>query len=110
MAREEREVDQLVDATHDRTPGSPDKTDDRYEALVFMDAWLGPRRNEARRLPGCDVNRLRQEMTFGKVVDPPERPLVTYSSVRIAVERVEPGWGSRARQVASRIESQVVGS
>ncbi len=34
-----REVDQLVDAIHDRTPGYANlKTNDRYQALVFMGA------------------------------------------------------------------------
>ena len=64
-----REVDQLVDAIHGRTPGYTNlKTNDRYEALVFMGAWLGPRWNEAIGLRRCDLNPLRQEITFGKVV------------------------------------------
>ena len=64
-----REVDQLVDAIHDRTPGYTNlKTNDRYEALVFMGAWLGPRWNEAIGVRRCDLNPLRQEITFGKVV------------------------------------------
>ena len=38
------EVDRLVDAIADRSPGYASlKTNDRYEALVFMGAWLGPR-------------------------------------------------------------------
>jgi integrase len=64
-----REVDQLIEAIHDRTPGYGGlKTNDRYEALVFMGAWLGPRWNEAIGLRRCDVNPLRREITFGKVV------------------------------------------
>ena len=64
-----REVDQLVEAIHDRTPGYESlKTNDRYEALVFMGAWLGPRWNEAIGLRRCDLNPLRHEVTFGKVV------------------------------------------
>ena len=38
------EVDRLVDAMADRSPGYASlKTNDRYEALVLMGAWLGPR-------------------------------------------------------------------
>ena len=33
-----------------------------------MGAWLGPRWNEAIGLRRCDLNPLRQEVTFGKVV------------------------------------------
>ena len=64
-----REVDRLVEVIHDRTPGYESlKTNDRYEALVFMGAWLGPRWNEAIGLRRCDLNPLRHEVTFGKVV------------------------------------------
>ena len=63
------EVDLLVDGMHD-----PDgdyaslRTNHRYRALVFTGAWLGPRWNEAIGLRLCDVNALRREITFGRVV------------------------------------------
>ena len=77
-----REVDQLVEAIHDRTPGYESlKTNDRYEALVFMGAWLGPRWNEAIGLRRCDLNPLRHEVTFGKVV-------VNQNGSRTYVERL----------------------
>ena len=64
-----REVDRLVDAITDRSPGYASlKTNDRYEALVFMGAWLGPRWNEAIGLRRCDLNPLRHELTIGRVV------------------------------------------
>ena len=44
------------------------RTNERYQALVFMGAWLGPRWNEAIGLRICDINPLRQELTFGRVV------------------------------------------
>lgn len=63
------EVDRLVEAVEDRTPGYAGlKTNGRYQALVFMGAWLGPRWNEAIGLRRCDVNPLRSEITLGKVV------------------------------------------
>lgn len=64
-----REVDRLVEGIQDRGPGYAGlKTNDRYEALVFMGAWLGPRLNEAIGLRRCDPNPLRQEITIGRVV------------------------------------------
>lgn len=64
-----REVDRLVDAVVDRSPGYTGlKTNGRYEALVFLGAWIGPRWNEAIGLRRCDINPLRQEMTIGRVV------------------------------------------
>ncbi len=44
------------------------RTNDRYRALVFMGAWLGPRWNEAIGLRVCDLNPLRREVTFGRIV------------------------------------------
>lgn len=44
------------------------RTNRRYQALVFMGAWLGPRWNEAIGLRVCDINPLRKELTFGRVV------------------------------------------
>jgi integrase len=63
------EVDRLVAAIAD--PGekySSLRTNDRYAALVFMGAWLGPRWNEAVGLRICDLNMLRREVTFGRLV------------------------------------------
>lgn len=76
------EVDQLVAGIQDRTPGYAGlKTNGRYEALVFMGAWLGPRWNEAIGLRRCDINPLRHEITFGKVV-------VNQNGSRTFVERL----------------------
>ena len=44
------------------------RTNGRYAALVFMGAWLGPRWNEAIGLRICDLDLLRREATFGRVV------------------------------------------
>ena len=44
------------------------RTNARYAALVFMGAWLGPRWNEAIGLRICDLDLLRREVTFGRVV------------------------------------------
>jgi len=44
------------------------RTNGRYSALVFMGRWLGPRWNEAIGLRVCDINPLRKELTFGRVV------------------------------------------
>jgi integrase len=63
------EVDRLVDAL--REPGEKYaslRTGPRYAALVFMGAWLGPRWNEALGIRLCDLNPLRKEITFGRIV------------------------------------------
>jgi integrase len=44
------------------------RTNDRYTALVMMGCWLGPRWNEAIGVRVCDLNPLRKEMAFGRVV------------------------------------------
>src|SRR4051812_16864412 len=63
------EVDRLVAALYDTTTSYAGlRTNHRYQALVFMGAWLGPRWNEAIGLRICDVNPLRHELTFGRVV------------------------------------------
>ncbi len=63
------EVDRLVAAiTDDDPPYAGLKTNGRYRALVFMGAWLGPRWNEAIGLRPCDLNPLRHELTFGRIV------------------------------------------
>ncbi len=63
------EVDRLVTALADPNPTYARlRTNDRYQALVFMGAWLGPRWNEAIGLRLCDVNPLRREFTFGRQV------------------------------------------
>ena len=55
-----QEVDRLVAAIVDPDPRyAALKTNGRYEALVFMGAWLGPRWNEAIGLRVCDINPLR---------------------------------------------------
>jgi integrase len=63
------EVDRLVAAIAD--PGekySSLRTNARYAALVFMGCWLGPRWNEAIGLRICDLDLLRREATFGRLV------------------------------------------
>jgi hypothetical protein len=47
-----------------------------------MGAWLGPRWNEAIGLRRCDLDPLRHEVTFGKVVVERLRPLHQRSSGR----------------------------
>jgi len=44
------------------------RTNGRYAALVFMGAWLGPRWNEAIGLRICDLDMLRREVAFGRLV------------------------------------------
>jgi hypothetical protein len=44
------------------------KTNGRYRALLFMGCWLGPRWNEAIGLRVCDINPLRKELSFGRIV------------------------------------------
>ncbi|HTW21370.1 MAG TPA: site-specific integrase [Mycobacteriales bacterium] len=63
------ELDRLVAAVAD--PGekySGLRTNARYAAVVFMGGWLGPRWNEAIGLRVCDINPLRRELTFGRIV------------------------------------------
>lgn len=63
------EVDRLVAALHDDLSSyAALRTNHRYQALVFMGAWLGPRWNEAIGLRICDVNPLRREVVFGRQV------------------------------------------
>lgn len=63
------EVDRLVDAVVDPDPRyTALKTNLRYRALLFMGCWLGPRWNEAIGLRLCDINPLRKELTFGRIV------------------------------------------
>lgn len=63
------EVDRLVVAMHDDSSSYARlRTNHRYQALVFMGAWLGPRWNEAIGIRICDVNPLRREVVFGRQV------------------------------------------
>jgi len=63
------EIDLLVACLHDNSERYARlRTNDRYEALVFMGSWLGPRWNEAIGLRICDINVLRREITFGRQV------------------------------------------
>lgn len=63
------EVDQLVAALADVGEKYQSlRTNGRYAALVFMGAWLGPRWNEAIGLRICDLDMLRREVTFGRLV------------------------------------------
>jgi integrase len=63
------ELDRLVAAISDvGEKYSGLRTNGRYAALVYMGGWLGPRWNEAIGLRVCDINALRKELTFGRVV------------------------------------------
>ncbi|HET6818878.1 MAG TPA: tyrosine-type recombinase/integrase [Mycobacteriales bacterium] len=63
------EVDRLVAALADvGEKYSSLRTNGRYSALVFMGAWLGPRWNEAIGVRICDLDMLRREVTFGRLV------------------------------------------
>ena len=63
------EVDRLIAALADQGEKYQSlRTNGRYAALVFMGAWLGPRWNEAIGLRICDVEFLRGEVTFGRLV------------------------------------------
>ena len=51
------ELDRLVTPLHDDTAKyAALRTNDRYQALVFMGGWLGPRWNEAIGLRLCDIH------------------------------------------------------
>jgi integrase len=63
------EVFRLVAAVPDPDPTyAALRTSDRYQALVMMGCWLGPRWNEAIGVRRCDLNPLRKEIVFGRVV------------------------------------------
>jgi integrase len=63
------EVDRLVDGLRDPEAKYQGlRTNGRYQALVFVGAWLGPRWNEAIGLRMCDIDFLRREITFGRQV------------------------------------------
>jgi len=63
------EVRCLVESVADTTPGYESlKTNRRYTALILMGCWLGPRWNEAIGVRVCDLNPLRKEISFGRVV------------------------------------------
>jgi len=63
------EVARLVDAVPDPRPDyAALRTSGRYQALVLMGCWLGPRWNEAIGVRVCDLNPLRQEVVFGRYV------------------------------------------
>jgi integrase len=62
-------VNRLVASVVDTDPRYAGiKTNGRYSALLLMGCWLGPRWNEAIGLRVCDVNPLRQEVVFGRIV------------------------------------------
>ena len=63
------EVVRLVNAVEDTSPGYAGlKTNDRYRAMIVIGCWLGPRWNEALGVRVCDVNPLKKEITFGRIV------------------------------------------
>jgi integrase len=63
------EVRGLVAAMIDDNPTYQGlRTNARYQAMILAGCWLGPRWNEIVRVRVCDVNPLRQEIVFGRVV------------------------------------------
>ncbi len=63
------EVVRLSEAVADTSPGYEGlKTNDRYRAMILIGCWLGPRWNEVLGVRVCDVNPLKKEITFGRVV------------------------------------------
>jgi integrase len=63
------EVVRLCQAVADASPGYEGlKTNERYRAMILIGCWLGPRWNEALGIRVCDVNPLKKEITFGRVV------------------------------------------
>lgn len=63
------EVRRLIACVVDSQPGySSLKTNGRYTALISMGCWLGPRWNEAIGVRVCDLNPMRSEISFGRVV------------------------------------------
>ena len=62
------EVDRLAGFVDEEVRYATLRTNHRYQALVFMRTWLGPRWNEAIGLRVCDLNPLRKEVTFGRIV------------------------------------------
>jgi integrase len=63
------EVRLLVSSVVDSRPAYASlKTNGRYRALIMMGCWLGPRWNEAIGLRVCDLNPMRNEVSFGRVV------------------------------------------
>jgi integrase len=63
------EVVRLSEAVADASPGYEGlKTNERYRAMILIGCWLGPRWNEALGIRVCDVNPLKKEITFGRVV------------------------------------------
>jgi integrase len=67
LTREEAE--RLVAAVPDPdTSYASLRTTRRYQAMILMGCWLAPRFNEALGVRVCDLNPLRGEMVFGRVV------------------------------------------
>lgn len=63
------ETKALVEAVVDPDPAyAALRTNGRYTALLLLACWCGPRWNEAIGVRLCDVNPLRKEITFGRVV------------------------------------------
>jgi integrase len=63
------EAMRLVDALADPEPSYAGlRTNVRYQAMILTGCWLGPRWNEILGVRVCDVNPLRQEIVFGRVV------------------------------------------
>jgi integrase len=63
------ETKALVDGVVDPDPRyAALRTNGRYIALLLLACWCGPRWNEAIGVRLCDVNPLRKEITFGRIV------------------------------------------
>jgi integrase len=63
------EVRRLVEAVPDPDPKYASlRTNARYQTMILTGCWLGPRWNEVLGIRVCDINPLRQEIVFGRVV------------------------------------------
>jgi integrase len=63
------EVRRLVAAVPDPDPRYATlRTSERFQTLIMMGCWLGPRWNEAIGVRRCDLNIFRKEIAFGRVV------------------------------------------
>jgi integrase len=63
------EVRRLVEAMVDPEPRyAALRTNDRYQAMTLAGCWLGPRWNENLGVRVCDVNPMRSEIVFGRLV------------------------------------------
>lgn len=63
------EVRRLVASVPDPDPSYASlRTSGRYQTLIMMGCWLGPRWNESIGVRRCDLNVFRKEIALGRVV------------------------------------------